>query len=693
MKKILLATAIFQLLAFGFQLSAQTDDPVVMEVGGQQIRKTEFMNEFLPTVATMKNVGKYEKRQALWEYVDLFANFRAKTLDARNLGFDTTAELRDELAKYRHGLAAPYLIDSTVLSSLLAEAYERNHYSLHAQHILVRLRHDATPEDTLRALKRINSYYDRAVAGEDFLALAREEYMAYNPGAEPRPNEGDLGYFTAFDMVYPFETAAYNLEVGGISRPVRSGFGYHVVKLVDKVAVTGKVNVAHIWLGTTDSTRKRNAIYSIYNDIKGGVPFEKAALRSEDRSTAGNGGEIPLARLDQIPPEYIHAIENLHDGEYSEPFFTQYGWHIVKLIHKDTLPPFESMVPYYKQKMTVDQRGAESRKVFARKARAKYGIVDYTRTPVATPARRGKKAEPVVMQASLAELVTLVPDSVMRGKWKSYDESLITDRRPLVHVPGHDYTAVDLARYIRRHLAEQRRETIEYYVQKHFDDFLDSVTIAYADSQLELEDSEFAAVVEEYRRGLMIFNYNDKMIWSKAIYDTVGFANFYAQESAKKSLDKPEDSIYFWKSRARIVVLDIADSTQLDPAKGRKILTKALAKDMGGNDMKDLLEKSFGKKCPVKTPVAVATEYVEMGHQNLLADGQWQRGVYLTPQGKGYRALVVVSIDPPTLKSQGEARGYYLNAYQNEVERRLNDELRKKYNVKINWDVVNDITY
>ena len=82
-----------------------------------------------------------------------------------------------------------------------------------------------------------------------------------------------------------------------------------------------------------------------------------------------------------------------------------------------------------------------------------------------------------------------------------------------------------------------------------------------------------------------------------------------------------------------------------------------------------------------------------MGHQNLLADGQWQRGVYLTPQGKGYRALVVVSIDPPTLKSQGEARGYYLNAYQNEVERRLNDELRKKYNVKINWDVVNDITY
>lgn len=694
MKKILLAAAIISFFSFQFTTAmAQGSDPVIMEVGGQSIHQSEFMREFLPTVETLKNAGRYEKRQALWEYVELFANFRAKTLDARSMGLDTTASLREELAKYRHELAAPCLIDSAVLSNLLREAYERNHRSLHAAHILVRVRHDASPEDTLAAWNLINSYYNRVKAGEDFMLLAEEEYRRSNPNARPRPNEGDLGYFTAFDMVYPFENAAYSLQIGEVSQPVRTRFGYHLVKLLDTVSVTGKVSLMHIWIGTSDSTRKRNAIYQLYERLQRGESFENVARMVNDQPGTAQGGEIPPARLDQLPSEYVHAIVPLHDGEYTKPFFTQYGWHIVKLIHKDTLPPFESMIPYYKQKMTVDPRGAESRKVFAEKARAKYGIVDLTRTPQPATAKRGRKAAPVVMQASLDEIISIVPDSVMRGKWKGYDESRITDRRPLVRVPGREYNAVDFARYIRDNMSEQRLEKMEFYIRNRYDAFLDSVTIVYADSQLESEDPEFAAIVEEYRRGLMIFNYNDKMIWTKAIRDTAGFAEFYAVESAKKSLDNPADSIYFWQSRARVIVLDVADSAQLAPAKAIKILNKALVKDQGGNGMKDMLEKNFNKKCPNKTPVAVATDYVEHGHQSLLSDGQWSRGVYLEPKAKGYRALVVVDVDAPTLKAQNEARGYYLNAYQNEVERRLNDELRKKYNVKINWDVVNEITY
>ncbi len=693
MKKILLALAVVQLSIFNIQLSAQTD-PVVMEVGGQQIRQSEFMQEFLPTVANSKLNGRYEKHQAIWEYADLFANFRAKTLDAHNRGFDTTAELKAELAKYRRELAAPYLIDSAVLSGLLEEAYERNHYSLHAAHILVRVNHDAAPEDTLKGFELINKYYERAVAGEDFMALAREEAIRSNPGSQPRPNEGDLGYFTAFDMVYPFENAAYGLEVGQISRPVRTRYGYHIVKLIDKVEAHGKVNIAHIWLSASDSSSKRKEIYTMYNHLNEGFSFESQALLSDDRSTAERGGEIPLARLSQLPPEYVHAIEHLSNGQYSRPFFTQYGWHIVKLIHKDTLPPFESMVPYYKQKMTVDPRGAESRKVFAAKAREKYGIVDLTRTPVPAPAKRGRKAAaPMVMQASLDELVSIVPDSVMLGKWKSYDESLITDRRPLVRVPGREYTAVDLARYIRKNMADQRHEAMDYYVRSKFDLFLDSVTIAYADSQLEKEYPDFAEVVDEYRRGLMIFNYNDKMIWSKAIYDTVGFADFYARESAKKNLANPADSVFFWGVRARLTTLDVADSAQLQPAKALKLIGKAMKKNVGSTGMKELLEKNFNRKCGVKTPVAVSVDIVEKNRTKVLADDQWNVGVYAAPYNKGYRLLVVEQIIEPTLKAQNEARGYYLNAYQNEVERRLNDELRKKYDVKINWDVIDAITY
>ena len=695
-KKILLAAAIISVFGFQFSNAQAQNNPVVMEVGGQQIRQTEFMQEFLPTVTARDGKltvhGKQEKQQAIREYADLFATFRAKLLDAHERGFDTAAELRKELRKYRGELAAPYLIDSAVLKGLLEEAYERNHYSLHAAHILVRVREDALPEDTLEAFKLISSYRKRIDAGEDFMQLAAEEFRRVNPNTQMRPNEGDLGYFTAFDMVYPFENAAYNLKVGEVSQPVRTRYGYHLIKLIDRVNMHGKVTMAHIWLQSDDSSSNRKEIYEIYKRLQGGASFAAEARRSNDRTTAEKGGELPPARLSQLPPEYIHVLAELQNGQYSKPFFTHYGWHIVKLVHKDSLPPFRSMQPYYKQKMTVDPRGSESRKSFAAKARAKYGIEDLTVKPVPAPAKRGRKAAaPVVMQASLDEVVANINDSVFNGIWRM-DDSRYTDERPIVRVPNREYKTIDLARYIRRHQKDQPRKELDFYVRQCFDKFLDSVTIAYADSQLETEHPDFADVVAEYRRGLMIFNYNDKMIWSKAIYDTLGFADFYFRESAKKSLSNPDDSVFFWKKRARVVVLTVADSAQLAPAKASKLLNKALKKEMGSREMKQLLEKNFSRKAAA-TPVEMEIDLVEYTHQQLLADDQWSQGVYLSPANKGYRALVVMQIVEPMLKAQGEARGYYLNAYQNEVEQKLNDQLRRQYDVKINWDVIDKITY
>ena len=678
-----------------------TNDPVIMEVAGRQIRQSEFMQEFLPTVG--KKVGDdptvctFEKRQALEEYVNLFANFRAKIADAQALGFDTTADLQRELAKYRKELAAPYLIDSAVLASLLEEAYARNHYSLHAAHILVRVRPDAKPDDTLKALEQVRALRQRVMDGEDFYAVAQSEMLRQNPNAPRRPNEGDLGYFTAFDMVYPFETAAYALEVGEVSQPFRTRFGYHIVKLIDKVEMQGKCTLAHIWLQSADSARTRGAAYMIYEQLMNGTPFEQMARQSDDRSTANSGGLLADATLSQLPPEYIHVVQGMKPGEISEPFFTRYGWHIVKLIEKDELAPFESMVPYYRQKMARDQRGEESRKTFAQNSRVKYGIVDCTTTPVEQPqsakrqAKR-KQASPAVMQASLDELCKVVPDSVMSGLWQ-YDPAQFKDMRPLVKVPGKEYNVLDVAQYIADHQKSESNTTVEYYVQRKYDDFLDSVTIVYADSQLEDEYPEFKALIDEYRRGLMIFNYNDKMIWSKAIHDSTGFADFYQRESQKKSMAEPADSVYFWKTRARVVTIDIADSACLAPAKAKKIIDKAYKKNQGSLEMREALLNAMPKAQRKSENVSVSVDLVERTHQNLLADSQWDKGTYMQPLRKGYRLLVVEDIIEPTIKGQREARGYYLSEYQNELERQLNVQLREKYGVKINWDVVDQITY
>lgn len=692
MKKILLASALFSLFTF---LHAQTD-PVVMEVGGQPIRQSEFMKEFNNSVGNRLSANPQtsaaEKRDALREYVDLYANFRAKLLDAHALGFDTTENLRIELAQYRGELAAPYLIDSTVLDGLLREAYARNRYSLHAAHILLRLPPDASPEDTARVYDRIMALRDRIMAGEDFFDVSIETVRPTVPNGQVRPNEGDLGFFTAFDMVYPFENAAYALNVGEVSMPVRTKFGYHIIKLLDKVELFGRIDMAHIWISSRDSNSQRVMIEDCYNRLQQGVDFAMVARQSDDKTTSDKGGLLMNAPLSNLPPEYIHAVEHMKPGEYSKPFFTQYGWHIVKLIRKDTLASFEDMVPYYKQKMSRDQRGDASRKQFARNCRAKYGIVDLTTTPEQPVIKGRKKAKgPVKMRANLDELYNIVPANATRNLWE-YNDSLVTDVHPILQLPNKEYTTLDLARYIACHQRAERELKPRYFVDMQYDNFKDSVTVLYADSQLEKEYPDFAAVVDEYRRGLMIFNYNNKMVWTKALYDTVGFTNYYNRESATKRLDRPADSIYFWKERARVTLYTVADATCLPQAKAEKVLLKGLKKHKGSLEMKEALEKSMGKKC-ADNKVKVEVDIVEQTRQQLLADDQWQPGVCTAPRGNGYRCVVVEDIIPPTLKSQQEARGYYLNGYQNEVERQLNNELRKKYNVRINWDVVDKISY
>ena len=698
MKKILLALAIFQLSTFNFQLLAQTD-PIVMEVGGQQIRKSDFMKEFNANVgqqlSRQPGISAAEKRAALEEYVELYAIFRAKLLDAHARGFDTAAVLQRELGRYRKELAAPYLIDSTVLQQLLAEAYERNHYSLHAAHILVPISASAPAEDSVRAYNKAMELYNRlTIGGEDFFTVAAEYSLELNPDAKVRPNEGDLGFFTVFDMVYPFESAAYALQVGEISKPVRSRYGYHLIKLLDRVELYGKVTMAHIWLHSTDSANRRNDIYKIYDELKRGVNFAALARQSDDRTTSGSGGVLTDATLSQLPPEYIHELVNLKENEFSKPFFTQYGWHIIKLIKRDTLPEKKNLEGFYKQRMTRDQRGDKSRKTFAANSRKKYGIIDCTVTPVKQTIKgRKKKATPEKMMASLDELQRVVPDSVRHGRWH-IDESLFTDTTALIITPTNRYTTLDIGRYIHQHQKRGVRDNIQILLRRHFDDFLDSISIAYADSQLEKEYPEFAQVVDEYRRGLMIFNYNDAMIWHKAINDTVGFVNFYNRESRTKRLDNPDDSIYFFHPRARVTIIDVSDPEDLAPEKAKKIVEKAMMKNQGSSEMKQLLQKKVNKKkTSSDKPIQVNIDQVEQTRQNLLTNEQWQRGVYLVNRGNEYRLLAVEEILPRSLKGLNEARGYYLNAWQNEVEQQLNESLRKNYKVKIHQDVVRSLTF
>ncbi|MCR4659842.1 MAG: peptidylprolyl isomerase [Bacteroidales bacterium] len=668
-------------------------DPVVFEIGGKKICKSEFMKDYLQSMSktTFDGMTAAEKHKSLMDYAELYVNFRCKLADAYALGYDTLPELKRELMTYRKELAAPYLIDSATMNASLREAYERNKYALHAAHVLVPVAQDASPADTMKALREAENVYKRLMAGEDIYAVAQEIVAKNNPDYRPNPMEGELGTFTVFNMIYPFESAAYSLEPGQISKPVRTRYGYHVIKLFSKVKYYGRPTIAHIWLRSdVDSLQSAYGIQNFYQRLLDGEKFERVARGSDDMNTAGKGGELKSVEMNRIPPEYVVNLSELKEGEFSKPFHTTFGWHIVKLVKADSLPPFEQMLPYYKQRFSRDQRAKAPQDVFVANAKEKYHFVDNTVEEYKIVKKKKVITRPAT--ASLAEVRSLLTDSVFSGTWECPDE-LILDRRPLFTLGDTAYTAVDFVHYLLYTQQIEAKYSLDTYLNDKYKRYIDGRLIFYADDHLEQEYPEFAELVDSYRHGLMIFKYNDTMVWSKAIYDTVGFNEFYKIESRKKNINDTSDAVYFWRTRARLKEVTVDDSVTLAPKKASRLIFKGLKKGWGSTDLKEALEAAADKSRRGQGRIEVAADIVEQGNQTIIKDTEWSVGVYSRPNGKGYKYIIVERILEPSLKELSEARGFYLNEYQNEVERRQSQKLRQRYNVTINKDVLDQITY
>ncbi|HNW53630.1 MAG TPA: peptidylprolyl isomerase, partial [Bacteroidales bacterium] len=397
-----LVLSILSLSAF-----SQSADPVLLQIAGEKVTRNEFIRVF-----EKNNVnGPDADQKALDEYLDLYINFRLKVTEARALGMDTIKSFSDELAGYRKQLAQPYLMDNEESEKIIREAYDHLQYDIRASHILIRVEKLASAADTLAAWNKTMQLRKRIVKGEDFGKVAAE--ASEDPSAKDRDangrkikgNYGDLGYFTAFDMVYPFEAAVYNAKVNEVTMPVRSDFGYHLIKVTDKIPAIGKVQLAHIYMiyppkaSLDDSLKVADSANLAYKLLKEGNDFgDVAKIFSDDLSTSGKGGMLPWFGVNRLLPDFTLNIVKLKEkGAYSEPFQTIYGWHIIKLVDQKPVGSFDDEKEELKQRMPRSDRNNEIQASFIAKVKQKYGFTQNT--------------------AALNELTKTVTDSIFEGKW------------------------------------------------------------------------------------------------------------------------------------------------------------------------------------------------------------------------------------------------------------------------------------
>lgn len=662
---ILRTAVVAFLVVFSLCASAQSklDKKVLMTIGDQKVTVKEFTDVYEKN--NMK--GDVIEKKTVDEYLDLFVNFRMKVMEAYEMKLDTNAKFKRELEGYRKQLAKPYFTNDEISEELVEEAYQRKLKDIRASHILITCDKHALPADTLKAYNKAMDIRKRALKGEDFAELA--DMYSQDPSARgqkatdktpARPgNHGDLGYFSVFDMVYPFENGAYNTKEGEISMPVRSDFGYHIIKVKSITDAMGVINAAHIFLQLSPDASEEEVANmktkadNIYNELvaqQGKNWNEEVGRYSDDRGSAARNGALSPFTVSRIVPEFVEALKQLQPGEFSKPVRTNYGYHIIKFIGCSKVGSFEKEKQAIAERVEKDMRSKKSEQVVLQQIKRDYGF----------------KAN----DKNVAAFMATIDSTILTG---SFVPSAEADMKELLFSIGKsDVTVGDFVEYIKAKQNPQKYVTAQTYGYQLFEAFQSQRVLDYADEHLEERYPEFKSLVKEYNDGILLFDLMSKEVWNKAVSDTLGLQDYFARNASK----------YMWNDRVKACVITVDRPESLPKVK------KKLADGVPFDSLRSELARDTIRY------VRVRNGFYQKGDNQFVDETPWKAGVMKEiPSTVDHSTVIVniIEVRSPEPKTLREAKGVVTSDYQLELEEKWMEALHKKYPVVIDEKVLGKV--
>ncbi|MCD8290395.1 MAG: peptidylprolyl isomerase [Prevotella sp.] len=598
-----------------------------MNIAGKSISKGEFEYTY------RKNTQQQVEKTSLDEYITLFVNYKLKVAEAMALGLDTTKQFMDEFKGYRDQLVKPYMVDKNAEEVLAQEAYNRLLEEVEASHILFKVSSDATLQEKKAVYEKALQVREEAMNGADFAELARQ----YSEDPSVTKNNGYLGFFGAFRMIYPFEKAAYETPVGEISMPVETQFGYHLI-YVSARRKARAVTTAHIMLKVPQSApeeEREDEAWEIYKKIENGADFAELARQySEDTSTAQEGGVLPLLTTGQIIPSFENAAFALTEiGEVSKPVRTEFGWHIIKLLSETQPLPYEEMRSNIIRRMSRDDRANAGQKNFMDKLKEDKGFTwnDTTR-------------EALEIMAS---------DTAFRERLSQMNEPLFTFNH-------ENYPASRLNSYL------QPGEITLAVLHQQFDNYVNDAITDYYATELSLSDMDFNYLLQEYHDGMLLFDISSQKVWDKASEDENGLKKYFKKNKKNYTWNTPHYKGYVLSGDNEDIV----------------------------SDAKVQLQKS---NLPSDTIIAhIYTQYNDSVQHITIENGLYAQGMNATVD---YLAFHIGKADTTTIQdicgkiletpeSYTDVKGLVISDYQNYLDQEWIKKLRKRYPVIIRKEVL-----
>ncbi|WP_235989383.1 peptidylprolyl isomerase [Psychroserpens algicola] len=636
----LIITTVFLCFALMSHSQVKKDD-VLFTVDDTPVKATDFIRVYNKNLDLVKD----ESQKDIDAYLELFVSYQLKVKEARRLELDKDAKYIREFNNYKKQLTKNYMSDNKVTDALVEEAYERTTNDVKVSHILVRI--DESETDTLAVYNQLLQLRDRVI-NEGYANVQKSVHNGKTIFAE------DLGYFGGFKMVYPFESVAFNTPVGEVSMPFRTRFGYHILKVFDKRQALGEVTVAHIMVSNKqkDSTVvPETRVRQIYKKLEQGETFEALAKQfSDDKSSANKGGTLSPFVGGQLGSKAFEdvAFSLEQPGDVSTPFETDYGWHIVKLIRKKGIQPFEDVKAELENRVKRDSRSKLINSAMVKKLMTKYNVKQHSE--------------------GLDYFKTIITEAYLNQAWKAPED--MNAKQPLITIDGRkDVVYQDFANHLLKSQRQyyNRKVELNTIIDTEYKTFLENEVLKFREDNLEFENEDFAFVLKEYRDGLLLFDLMEKEVWNAASKDSVGLEEYY---NAHKS-------DYLWDDRVEAVIMSSASHAVIEKVKNE--LSKGVSEE-------DILS-DMNTKDDLK--VISTSDVFEKGHRALPENFQFKEGVSeIYKHNDAFHVIIVNAVLPAGQKTLEESRGKVVSDYQNHIEENWVKSLHERFKVKINDSVL-----
>lgn len=617
-------------------------DSLVFSINENKVYQSEFINQY------KKNSQSNFEDDSLSpeDYAEMYLHFKLKVAAAKEEGLDTLPEFLKEFERYRKQLADKYISNGKVTEQLVQETYYRMTNEINASHILISLKPNATPDDTLKAYNTAIDILKKIETGASFADLA----IKYSNDPSANINQGDLGWFKAYKMVYPFESAAYNLEIDEVSHPVRTQFGYHLIKKNDQRPSRGKLKVAHIMkdLKSKDSTyNAESEIQKLYQKLQNGEKFEDLAKQfSDHKPTASKGGILSPFSVGQLNSSKFENIAFTLDtnNPLSKPFKTKFGWHIVKYIDETPVKPLDEIKSEIIRKIKTSDRSKK--------------LIENIKKDLTN------QYEVVTNYEILSTLEDRLNDSILKYKWR-YNQDIEDDNQWILKIEDKRYTLKAFLEYIEKQQRSFKSSTINEKINDAIDKFTYAKLIAVHNRNLENVSPEFASEIKTYFEGLLLFEVMEQKIWNPVKEDTLGQKEYYKNHQSN------------FVSSVKINAVMASSSSKKDAKKIKKTIQNkpinVLRKEFPDSIFKTLNNISINDPI-LPENFKLKANKVKLYHYN-----------------SQYTCLDIKEVIPSRVLQFNEVRGKVISELQKEKEKKWIAQLKQKYDIKVNHRLIKSL--